>query len=65
MAYDESTKTATTDSSSTSGTTSSTTTAASNNDDQIMFKIMQLMHAYGSGQDQEQSGLASLLSVSA
>ena len=57
MAYDESTKTATTD--------SSTTTAASNNDDQIMFKIMQLMHAYGSGQDQEQSGLASLLSVSA
>ena len=65
MAYDESTKTATTDLSSTSGTTSSTTTAASNNDDQIMFKIMQLMHAYGSGQDQEQSGLASQLSVSA
>ena len=65
MAYDESTKTATTDSSSTSGSTSSTTTAASNNDDQIMFKIMQLMHAYGSGQDQEQSGLASQLSVSA
>jgi Ca2+-binding EF-hand superfamily protein len=65
MAYDEPTKTATTDSSSTSGSTSSTTTAASNNDDQIMFKIMQLMHAYGSGQDQEQSGLASLLSVSA
>ena len=30
-----------------------------------MFKIMQLMHAYGSGQDQEQSGLASQLSVSA
>jgi len=65
MAYDESTKTATTDSSSTSGSTSNTTTAASNNDDQIMFKIMQLMHAYSSGQDQEQSGLASLLSVSA
>ena len=65
MAYDESTKTATTDSSSTSGSTSSTTTAARNNDDQIMFKIMQLMHAYGSGQDQEQSGLASQLSVSA
>ena len=65
MAYDESTKTATTDSSSSSGTTSSTTTAASNSGDQIMFKIMQLMHAYGSGQDQEQSGLASLLSVSA
>ncbi|MBK8318572.1 MAG: EF-hand domain-containing protein [Betaproteobacteria bacterium] len=65
MAYDEPTKTATTDSSSTSGSTSSTTTAASNNDDQIMFKIMQLMHAYGSGQDQKQSGLASLLSVSA
>ena len=65
MAYDESTKTATTDSSSTSGSTSSTTTAASNNDDQIMFKIMQLMHAYSSGQDQEQSGLASQLSVSA
>ena len=65
MAYDESTKTATADSSSASGTTSSTTTAASNNDDQIMFKIMQLMHAYSSGQDQEQSGLASQLSVSA
>ncbi|HSG21434.1 MAG TPA: hypothetical protein VLA64_00600, partial [Azonexus sp.] len=59
MAYDESTKTATTTSD------SSSTTTASNSDDQIMFKIMQLMHAYGSGQDQEQSGLASLLSVSA
>lgn len=58
MAYDESTKAATT-------TDSSSTTTASNSDDQIMFKIMQLMHAYGSGQDQEQSGLASLLSVSA
>lgn len=58
MAYDESTKTA-----STSDSSSSTT--ASNSDDQIMFKIMQLMHAYGGGQDQEQSGLASLLSVSA
>ena len=65
MAYDESTKTATTDSSSTSVTPSNTTTTASNNDNQIMFKIMQLMHAYSSGQDQEQSGLASLLSVSA
>ena len=59
MAYDESTKTATTI------TDSGSTTTGSNSDDQIMFKIMQLMHAYGSGQDQEQSGLASLLSVSA
>ncbi|MDP3440279.1 MAG: EF-hand domain-containing protein [Azonexus sp.] len=58
MAYDESTKTATT-------SDSSSSTTASNSDDQIMFKIMQLMHAYGGGQDQEQSGLASLLSVSA
>lgn len=58
MAYDESTKAATT-------SDSSSSTTASNSDDQIMFKIMQLMHAYGGGQDQEQSGLASLLSVSA
>jgi len=58
-AYDESTKTATT------ATDSNSATSASNRDDQIMFKIMQLMHAYGGGQDQEQSGLASLLSVTA
>ena len=59
MAYDESTKTAT------ATTDASSATTASNSDDQIMFKIMQLMHAYGGGQDQEQSGIASLLSVSA
>lgn len=56
-AYDESTKTASTDASS--------TTTASKSDDQIMFKIMQLMHAYGGGQNQEQSGIATLLSISA
>lgn len=62
MAYDESTKTATTTDASSA---SSSTSSASNSDNQVMFKIMQLMHAYGSGQDQAQSGLASLLSVSA
>ena len=58
MAYDQSTKTAST-------TDSSSTSSASNSEAGIMMKIMQLMQAYGSGQDQTQSGIASLLSVSA
>lgn len=61
MAYDKSTE-------STSATTTSTasaTTAANNSDAEVMMKIMQLMHAYGTGQDQENSGIASLLSVTA
>ncbi|MBT9522927.1 MAG: EF-hand domain-containing protein [Dechloromonas sp.] len=61
MAYDKSTE-----STSASDTgTATATTAANNSDAQLMMKIMQLMHAYGTGQDQENSGIASLLSVTA
>lgn len=49
-------------SSSSSASSSSSTTSASNSEQEIMFKIMQLMHAYGRP---EQSSLSSLLSVSA
>jgi Ca2+-binding EF-hand superfamily protein len=64
MAYDKSTQsTSSTDSSSTATTASSTT--ANNADAQLMMKIMQLMQAYGTGQDQDKSNIASLLSVSA
>jgi Ca2+-binding EF-hand superfamily protein len=48
-----------------SDSASSSTTTASN-DTQVMFKIMQLMHAYGSFNDNSSnSALSSLLSVSA
>lgn len=61
MAYDKSTE-----STAASGTSTATaTTAANNSDAEVMMKIMQLMHAYGTGQDQENSGIASLLSVTA
>jgi Ca2+-binding EF-hand superfamily protein len=67
MAYDKSTQStssaSSTDTSSTATTTASTT--ANNTDAQLMMKIMQLMQAYGTGQNQENSGIASLLSVSA
>lgn len=61
MAYDKASE-------STSGTDTSTataTTTANNSDAEVMMKIMQLMHAYGTGQDQENSGIATLLSVTA
>lgn len=60
MAYDKSTE-----STSASDTGAATATTANNSDAQLMMKIMQLMHAYGTGQDQENSGFASLLSVTA
>ena len=52
--------------SSTTGTTTSTATTANNSEAQVMFKIMQLMHAYG-GLNNDNSAAASnsLLSVSA
>lgn len=59
------------DSSSTSTTSESTTsstsnTTASNSEAEIMKKILQLMHAYGSSdQDQQNTTASSLLSVSA
>jgi Ca2+-binding EF-hand superfamily protein len=41
-------------------------TSSANSDAQVMFQIMQLMHAYGSfNDDSSDSGLSSLLSVSA
>ncbi|NTV68527.1 MAG: EF-hand domain-containing protein [Azonexaceae bacterium] len=61
MAYDKSTEST----SATGSSTATATTAANNSDAQLMMKIMQLMHAYGTGQDQQNSGIASLLSVSA
>jgi len=61
MAYDKSTES--TAASATS--TATATTTANNSDAEVMMKIMQLMHAYGTGQDQENSGIASLLSVTA
>jgi Ca2+-binding EF-hand superfamily protein len=46
--------------------TSANGTAAANSEAQVMFKIMQLMHAYGSFNDNSSdSALSSLLSVSA
>lgn len=49
----------------TSGTASGTATAA-NSDSQTLFKIMQLMHAYGSLNDNNSNAaLSSLLPVSA
>jgi Ca2+-binding EF-hand superfamily protein len=59
MAYDKSTQTAS------DNTTSTTTASAGNSDAQLMMKIMQLMHAYGTGQDKDSSAIASLLSVTA
>lgn len=61
MAYDKSTEST---SAADTGTATATTTA-NNSDAELMMKIMQLMHAYGSGQDQENSGIATLLSVTA
>jgi Ca2+-binding EF-hand superfamily protein len=60
MAYKES-------SSDESATSSATATASSSagNEAQIMRTIMQLMHAYGSGQEEAQGSLAALLSTSA
>lgn len=44
---------------------SSTQSTADSDEAKVMMKIMQLMHAYGGGQDSASSGLANLLSVSA
>lgn len=62
MAYDKSTESKTSSADTSSATA---TTTANNSDAQVMMKIMQLMHAYGTGQDQDKGGIASLLSVSA
>lgn len=62
MAYDKSTQT------SDSGTTSDTsnTNAQANSEAQLMMKILQLAHAYGTfGTDQNSAGVASLLSTQA
>jgi Ca2+-binding EF-hand superfamily protein len=66
MAYDKSTQsTSSAASSSTTSTTESTASTTNSTDAQLMMKIMQLMQAYGTGQSQENNGIASLLSVSA
>ncbi|KXB30736.1 hypothetical protein AT959_08360 [Dechloromonas denitrificans] len=63
--YDSESKTS---SSTTTSDSTSTSTASSsaNSDNALMMKIMQLMHAYGTtSQDDQTSSLSSLLSVSA
>jgi len=59
MAYDQSSQDSAT------ADAGSTQSASANDDARIMMKIMQLMHAYGGGQDSASSSTASLLSVSA
>ena len=63
MAFDEASKSATSSSATSTSSSTDTAQAAASTDAQVMMKIMQLMHAYGSGQDQQQSGVASLLSA--
>ncbi|MER2539392.1 MAG: EF-hand domain-containing protein [Azonexus sp.] len=62
MAYDKSSQNSTA-----SDATASTSSASNANtsDAGVMMKIMQLMHAYGSGSEDKSSTLSSLLSVSA
>lgn len=61
MAYEQSAQNSTA-----SDATSSASSASNNSTDaSIMMKIMQLMHAYGSGNEEQSSNLSSLLSVSA
>lgn len=60
MAYDQSSS-----NSAGSAAAGATQSTADSDEAKIMMKIMQLMHAYGSGQDSASSGLANLLSVSA
>ncbi|HZX31608.1 MAG TPA: EF-hand domain-containing protein [Rhodocyclaceae bacterium] len=62
-AYRESTESASGSGSASSST--SGTASADSDERKIMHKIMQLMHAYGAGQDAGQSGVASVLSASA
>lgn len=64
QAYDQSSKTATAIDS--TGSTSSVSGASSSNTEAgVMMKIMQLMHAYGSGQESGQSSISNLLSATA
>ena len=63
QAYDQSTQTASSSASSSDSSSSSNT--STNSEAQVMMKIMQLIHAYGGGNDQEKSSFASLLSTSA
>lgn len=61
--YDSESKSSSTASDSSSTTASST---SANSDNALMMKIMQLMHAYGTtSQDDQSSSISSLLSVSA
>lgn len=62
MAYDQSTQNSTASDAS-SGTSSAS--SANTTDAGVMMKIMQLMHAYGNGDEDKSNSLASLLSVSA
>ena len=63
MAFDEASKSATSSFATSTSSSTDTAQAAASTDAQVMMKIMKLMHAYGSGQDQQQSGVASLLSA--
>jgi Ca2+-binding EF-hand superfamily protein len=65
MAYDQSSQTKSSSSSSSSTSDSSSNTSTNNSEAQVMMKIMQLIHAYGGGNDQDKSSFASQLSASA
>lgn len=62
MAYDQSSQTKSSSSTSDSGSSSNSST---NSEAQVMMKIMQLIHAYGGGNDQGKLRFTSLLSTSA
>ena len=62
MAYDKSSQNST---ASDATASSSSASNANTSDAGVMMKIMQLMHAYGSGSEDKSSTLSSLLSVSA
>ena len=59
MAYDQSSQ------NSTASDATSSTSSTSSTDAGIMMKIMQLMHAYGNGNEDKSSSMSSVLSVSA
>ena len=66
QAYNSQSDSSTASTSDSSTTTTAAASSAANSEAQVMFKIMQLMHAYGGFSDNDsKSALSSLLSVSA
>ncbi len=66
QAYNSQSSSTSSDVTDTSGSTTTTASASANSEAQVMLKIMQLMHAYSSFNDNSsKSAISSLLSVSA